>query len=96
MREDTRATDLNAEPGTLATDAIPVRTLRHEDLIAHKRTVDEIREYVGADSLYYLTVDGMMRALKRTDGFCRACFTGEYPIPVDMSSVKTGFERVTK
>jgi amidophosphoribosyltransferase len=69
---------------------------RHEDLIAHKRTVDEIREYVGADSLYYLSVDGMMRALKRTDGFCRACFTGEYPIPVDMSSVKTGFERVTK
>lgn len=69
---------------------------RHEDLIAHKRTVDEIREYVNADSLYYLSVEGMMRALKRKDGFCQACFTGEYPIPVDISSVKTGFERVTK
>jgi len=69
---------------------------RHEDLIAHKRTVDEIREYVNADSLYYLSVDGMMRALKRNDGFCQACFTGEYPIPVDLSSVKTGFERMTK
>jgi len=69
---------------------------RHEDLIAHKRSVDEIREFVGADSLYYLSVDGMMRALKREDGFCRACFTGQYPIPVDLSSVKTGFERVTK
>ncbi len=69
---------------------------RHEDLIAHKRTVDEIREFVGADSLYYLSVDGMMRALERTDGFCQACFTGQYPIPVDLSNVKTGFERVMK
>jgi amidophosphoribosyltransferase len=68
----------------------------HEDLIAYKRSVDEIREYVDADSLYYLSVDGMMRALKRKDGFCQACFTGQYPIPVDLSNVKTGFEKVTK
>lgn len=69
---------------------------RHDDLIAYKRSVDEIREYVDADSLYYLSVDGMMRALKRKDGFCQACFTGQYPIPVDLSNVKTGFEKVTK
>jgi len=69
---------------------------RHEDLIAYQRTVDDIRELVGADSLHYLSVDGMMRALKRTDGFCQACFTGQYPIPVDLSNVKTGFEKVTK
>lgn len=68
----------------------------YEDLIAHKRTVDEIREYVGADSLYYLSVDGMMKAVQRKDGFCQACFTGQYPIPVDLMSVKTGFERGTK
>lgn len=69
---------------------------RHEDLIAHKRTVEEIREYVDADSLYYLSVDGMMKAVQRKDGFCQACFTGQYPIPVDLMSVKTGFERGTK
>lgn len=69
---------------------------KYEDLIAHKRSVAEIREYVGADSLYYLSVDGMMRALKRKDGFCQACFTGAYPIPVDMMSVKTGFEKSVK
>ena len=69
---------------------------KQEDLIAHKRTVDEIREHVGADSLYYLSVDGMMKAVQRKDGFCQACFTGQYPIPVDLSNVKTGFERVTK
>jgi amidophosphoribosyltransferase len=69
---------------------------RHEDLIAHKRTVDQICEHVRADSLYYLSIEGMMRAVGREDGFCQACFTGQYPIPVDMSNVKTGFERVTK
>ena len=69
---------------------------RHEDLIAHNRTVEEIREHVGADSLYYLSVDGMMKAVQRKDGFCQACFTGQYPILVDLMSVKTGFERGTK
>ncbi|MBN8655415.1 MAG: amidophosphoribosyltransferase [Anaerolineae bacterium] len=69
---------------------------RHEDLIAHNRTVEDIREHVGADSLYYLSVDGMMKAVQRKDGFCQACFTGQYPIPVDLMSVKTGFERGTK
>ncbi|MBV6395707.1 MAG: Amidophosphoribosyltransferase [Anaerolineales bacterium] len=65
----------------------------YDDLIAHDRTVEEIREHVGADSLYYLSVDGMMRAVQREDGFCQACFTGRYPIPVDLANVKTGFER---
>jgi len=69
---------------------------RHEDLIAHRRTVDEICDHVGADSLYYLSVEGMMRAVQRTDGFCQACFTGHYPISVDMSKVKTGFEQGMK
>lgn len=69
---------------------------RHEDLIAHNRTVEEICCHVGADSLYYLSVDGMMRAVGRDDGFCQACFTGQYPIAVDLTSVKTGFERGTK
>ena len=69
---------------------------RYEDLIAHKRTVAEICEHVGADSLYYLSVEGMMRAVGRAEGFCQACFTGHYPIAVDLSSVKTGFERGSK
>jgi amidophosphoribosyltransferase len=69
---------------------------RHEDLIAHQRNLEEICDHVGADSLHYLSVTGMMRALQREDGFCQACFTGQYPIPVNLSSVKTGFERGTK
>ncbi len=69
---------------------------KHNNLIAHKRTVDEICQFVGADSLYYLSLDGMMRAVGRQDGFCQACFTGKYPIQVDVDTVKTGFERSLK
>jgi len=63
-----------------------------DNLIAHKRTVDEIRKIVDADSLTYLSVEGMMRAVGRTEGYCQACFTGQYPIDVDVQTVKTGFE----
>jgi amidophosphoribosyltransferase len=58
--------------------------------------VDEIREYVGADSLHYLSLEGMMRAVGRQDGYCQACFTGKYPVNVDFSTVKTGFELKVK
>lgn len=68
----------------------------YEDLIAHNRTVEEIRREVGADSLTYLSLDGMMRAVGSAEGYCQACFTGKYPVPVDLSNVKTGFERGTK
>jgi amidophosphoribosyltransferase len=69
---------------------------KYDDLIAHKRSVDEIRQISGADSLYYLSLEGMMRAVGREDGYCQACFTGQYPIKVDFASVKTGFEKGTK
>jgi amidophosphoribosyltransferase len=69
---------------------------RREDLIAYHRTVDEIRDLFGAESLYYLSIEGMMKAVGQTDGFCQACFTGRYPIPVDLSTVKTGFEQGLK
>ena len=53
-------------------------------LLANQLTLDEIREYLGADSIGYLDVAGMVRATGLTeDHFCLACFTGEYPIPVD-------------
>ena len=68
----------------------------HEGLIAHKRTVDEIRQIVDADSLTYLSLEGMMRAVGRTEGYCHACFTGQYPIEVNTETVKTGFERSFK
>jgi amidophosphoribosyltransferase len=65
----------------------------YDDLIAHKRTVDEICQYVKADSLHYLSLEGMMRAVGRTDGYCQACFTGKYPLDVNLEYAKTGFEK---
>ncbi len=65
----------------------------YDDLIAHKRTVEEICQYVGADSLHYLSLDGMMRAIGREEGYCQACFTGKYPLEVNPMYAKTGFEK---
>jgi amidophosphoribosyltransferase len=53
------------------------------ELIAAGSSVDQVREFVGADSLGYLSLDGVIQATgSPRDSFCRACFDGEYPIPV--------------
>ena len=55
-----------------------------KELIAANRSVEQVREHLGADSLHYLTVPGLMRAIGRgpAQEFCRACFDGSYPVPV--------------
>jgi amidophosphoribosyltransferase len=54
-----------------------------KDLIAAKRSVEEIRKHIGADSLGYLTMKGLTRAVgMRSDKFCHACFSGDYPIEI--------------
>lgn len=58
----------------------------YDELIAHNFAVAEIRRKIGADSLAYLSLEGMMRAVGAIDadgvarGYCNACFTGNYPI----------------
>ena len=52
-----------------------------EELAAVGHSVDEIREQIGADSLGFISVDGMVTATQQAqDRLCTACFTGEYPI----------------
>ena len=54
-----------------------------QELIGADLAVEEIRAYVGADSLGYLSLEGMVEASGGArEAFCRACFDGEYPIPV--------------
>ncbi|BDG61282.1 amidophosphoribosyltransferase [Caldinitratiruptor microaerophilus] len=66
------------------------------DLVARGRDVEAIREAVGADSLHYLSVEGLARAVGTAgypgSGFCMACFTGEYPVPVDEKAGKFALE----
>ncbi len=64
----------------------------YDDLIAHRLSVAQICAHIGADSLAFLSVEGMMKAIGRGDGYCNACFTGSYPLAVNLNSVKTGFE----
>ncbi|MGH2766546.1 MAG: amidophosphoribosyltransferase [Actinomycetota bacterium] len=54
-----------------------------EELVAAGMSVDEIRAFIGADSLAYLELPALVEATGApSDTFCRACFDGEYPIPV--------------
>jgi amidophosphoribosyltransferase len=55
-----------------------------QKLIANQMSMEEIGKYLGVDSLGYLDVEGMVRASGRPrNEFCLACFTGEYPLPVN-------------
>ncbi len=64
------------------------------NLLANQCSLDQIREYLGADSIGYLNVEGMVRATQQPrENFCLACFTGDYPIPVDPSLDKFIMER---
>lgn len=54
----------------------------YPELIAHRMTVSEIEDHIQADSLAYLSYDGLLRATGRDpQSFCGACFTGAYPLP---------------
>lgn len=54
-----------------------------QELIASDLSVDQIKDFVGADSLGYLSLDAMVGATGSDKGtYCRACFDGEYPIPI--------------
>jgi amidophosphoribosyltransferase len=67
------------------------------DLMAASLSVAEIQEHIGADSLSFLSLDGMMRAVndeEGSDGYCNACFTGEYPLAVGNAQAKLAFEGV--
>jgi amidophosphoribosyltransferase len=63
-------------------------------LMAANHTVDEIRRYLNADSLAYLSQAGMVRATGQpADSFCLACYNGQYPVPYDPKADKHIMER---
>lgn len=65
----------------------------YDELIAAHMSIEQIRQHVGCDTLHYLSLSGMMSAIGRTEGYCQACFTGDYPLKVNFQSTKTGFEK---
>ena len=71
-----------------------IDTSSREELIAASKSIEEIREFIGADSLAFLSMEGMLTAIGgpgQTDGYCLACFNAEYP-----TEVYEGFETERK
>ena len=77
-----------SSPPTIGPCYYGIDTPTREELIAHQHTPEEIRVIIGADSLGYLSLEGLRataRRLKR--GFCDACFSDEYPVPIEDAQV---------
>jgi amidophosphoribosyltransferase len=63
------------------------------EMVASARTVEEVRQYIGATSLAYISHDGLVEATRRPESeLCRACLTGEYPTAVPAEHAKLRFE----
>ena len=65
-----------------------------EKLLANQCSMDQIRDYLGADSIGYLEVPEMVKATGQSENeFCLACFNGQYPVPIDRNLDKYIMER---
>lgn len=68
-------------PPTISPCFYGVDTPRRSELIAATHSLDEIRKYIGADSLGYLSLEGLLGSVgPRRDAYCTSCYTGEYPV----------------
>jgi amidophosphoribosyltransferase len=64
-----------------------------EELLAHNRTLDEIKDFLEVDTLGYLSLDGLLNCAKGpNDHYCTACWSGKYRIPVDIALNKFAME----
>ncbi|NMA01478.1 MAG: amidophosphoribosyltransferase [Clostridia bacterium] len=59
-----------------------IDTSERTELIAAQMEVEEIRKFIGADSLHYLSQEGLYEAVGKKEGFCSACLDGDYPIQI--------------
>ena len=86
---DAGATEVHfriASPPTTHSCFYGVDTPNREDLLAHKHDLEGMREFIRADSLAFVSIDGLYRAVGQATRdntgpqFCDACFSGDYPI----------------
>lgn len=78
-------------PPTISPCFYGVDTPSRNELIAANKSVDEIRDFIGADSLSYLSLDGLKKACGDGEktSYCTACYTGSYPTNwVDMEDIQ--------
>ena len=66
-----------------------------DELIAAEKTVEEVREHIGATSLAYISLEGLQASTRRPETqFCRACLTRDYPTAIPREAAKLQFEPV--
>ncbi len=88
MIRDAGATEVHmriSSPPTMNPCYYGIDTPTHQELIASSHTVEEIRKYITADSLGFLSLTGLRQAIRPdipsdSVGFCEACFSGDYPV----------------
>ena len=69
-----------------------IDTDTREQLIAANMTLDEMRDFVGADSLAFISLEGLRSSIDACHkGFCDACFTGDYPVDIPAAMSKKSF-----
>lgn len=75
-----------SSPRTMASCFYGIDTPNPEELIAANNTVEEINKYITADTLGYMSVEGLYKSVTENDNegatFCDACFTGNYPVEI--------------
>jgi len=81
-------------PPTVSPCFYGVDTPRRDELIAARQSVEEIRQFLGADSLGYLSLESLRTAVEDTEGkFCTACYTGTYPTELIQLEVEAEREK---
>jgi amidophosphoribosyltransferase len=69
-------------PPTISPCFYGIDTPRRNDLIAATHTLEEVRKYIEADSLKYLSYEGLLQSVNADrDRYCTSCYTGSYPVP---------------
>jgi amidophosphoribosyltransferase len=69
-------------PPTISPCFYGVDTPKRSELIAATQTIEEIRRFIGADSLGYLSLEGTLGSVgEARSSYCTSCYTGDYPVP---------------
>ena len=71
-----------------------IDTPSRRELIGALKTVEQIRDYLGVESLGYISLDGLLATEREPQSFCHACFSGRYPVAVDLTASKLSLENM--
>ncbi len=72
-----------ASPPVINSCHLGMDTPTEDNLLAANMTREEMNSLIGSDSLYYISLDGLVKATGGENGFCKGCFSGVYPIPAN-------------